>query len=185
MRTVAACRKAIDMMSERALSRQSHGNTIANHQMVQEAIADSWSQYNMLRLLVLYTAWKIDNTSTRDARTEIAMCKTTCAEVQHDIVFRAIHIFGSLGVTHLTPLQSMWAGVPTQFIMDGPNEVHKVTIAKNLLKGFEPHEGYWPTEFLPAKREAAKKKFASLLAADPELARRVERLEASQYESIS
>jgi acyl-CoA dehydrogenase len=185
MRTVAECKRAIDMMSERALSRQSHGNVIAHHQMVQEAIADSWSQYNMLRLLVLYTAWKIDNSSTRDARTEIAMCKTTCAEVQRDIVFRAIHIFGSLGVTHLTPLQEMWAGVPTQFIMDGPNEVHKVTIAKNVLKSYEPHEGNWPTEFLPAKRAAAKKKFASVLAADPELAKRVDRLEAAQYGAIS
>jgi acyl-CoA dehydrogenase len=185
MRTVATCRKAIDMMSERALSRQSHGSVIANHQMVQEAIADSWSQYNMLRLLVLYTAWKIDHSSTRDARAEIAMCKTTCAEVQKDIVFRAIHIFGSLGVTHLTPLQDMWSGVPTQFIMDGPNEVHKVTIAKSVLRSYEPHEGNWPSEFLPAKREQAKRKFAELLTSDEEIAKRVVALERSQYTGIS
>jgi acyl-CoA dehydrogenase len=185
MRTVAACKRAIDMMAERALSRESHGKVISDHQMVQEQIADSWSQYNMLRLLVLYTAWKIDNSSTRDARTEIAMCKTTCAEIQKDIVFRAIHMFGSLGVTHLTPLQQMWSGVPTQFIMDGPNEVHKVTIAKNVLKNYQPHEGNWPTEFLPAKREQAKKKFADLLANDPELAKRVEMVERGQYSTIS
>jgi acyl-CoA dehydrogenase len=113
------------------------------------------------------------------------MCKTACAEVQKDIVFRAIHIYGSLGVTHLTPLQDMWAGVPTQFIMDGPHEVHKVTIARNVLKGYAPHEGNWPTEFLPAKREAAKKKFADLLASDEELAKRVEMLERDQYADIS
>jgi alkylation response protein AidB-like acyl-CoA dehydrogenase len=184
MRTVAACKKAIDMMCERALSRESHGKTIAEHQMVQEAIADSYAEYNMLRLLVLWTAWTIDQTSTRDSRTQISACKTSCAKVQHDIVFRAVHIFGSLGVTHLTPLQEMWNMVPTQFIMDGPDEVHKVTVARNVLKGYAPHEGNWPTEFLPTKREAAKKKFAALLDADPELAAEVERLEAAQYASI-
>jgi alkylation response protein AidB-like acyl-CoA dehydrogenase len=185
MRTVAACKIAIDMMCERALSRESHGRSISEHQMVQEAIADSWSQYHQLRLLVLWTAWTIDRTSTRDARTQIAMCKTVCAEVQKDIVFRAIHIFGSLGVTHLTPLQDLWAKVPTQFIMDGPHEVHKVTVARNVLKGYEAQPGLWPTQFLPAQREAAKKKFAGLLSSDPELADRVDRVERGQYESIS
>jgi alkylation response protein AidB-like acyl-CoA dehydrogenase len=182
---VAACKKAIDMMAERALSRESHGKTISEHQMVQEAIADSYSEYHMLRLLVLWTAWQIDQTNTREARTQIAMCKTQCAKIQHDIIFRAIHIFGSLGVTHLTPLQEMWNSVPTQYIMDGPNEVHKVTVARNVLKNYEAHEGNWPTEFLPAKREAAREKFADLLDRDPELAAQVDALEAGQYADIS
>ena len=185
MRTVAACKKAIDMMCERALSRESHGKVIAEHQMVQEAIADSYAEYNMLRLLVLWTAWTIDNTNTREARTQIAACKYSCAKVQRDIVFRAIHIFGSLGVTHLTPLQEMWASVPTQFIMDGPNEVHKVTVSRNVLKGYRAHEGDWPTEFIPAKRRAAKEKFAVLLASDPELAASVDRLEHHTFADIS
>jgi alkylation response protein AidB-like acyl-CoA dehydrogenase len=185
MRTVASCKKAIDMMAERALSRESHGKIIAEHQMVQEAIADSYAEYNMLRLLVLWTAWTIDQTNTRDSRTQIAACKYSCAKIQHDIVFRAMHIFGSLGVTHLTPLQQMWSGVPTQFIMDGPDEVHKVTVARNVLKNYTPHEGNWPTEFLPAKREAAKQKFAALLDADDELAAQVAAIEAGQYAHIS
>jgi acyl-CoA dehydrogenase len=185
MRTVAHCKKAVDMMCERALSRESHGKTIAEHQMVQEAIADSYAELNMLRLLVLWTAWTIDRSNTRDARTQIAACKYSCAKVQHDIVFRAIHILGSLGVTHLTPLQQLWNSVPTQFIMDGPNEVHKVTVARNVLKNYQPHEGNWPTEFLPARREEAKKKFADLLANDPELARMVEQIEQEQYAEIS
>ena len=181
MRTVAVCKRAIDMMCERALSRQSHGARIAEHQTVQEAIADSWSQYHQLRLLVLWTAWQIDNSSTADARTQIAMCKTVAAQTQHDIVFRAVHIFGSLGVTHLTPLERMWAAVPSQYIMDGPNEVHKVGIARSVLRGYEPHEGDWPTEFLPAKREAAKQKYARLLAAEPDLAADVAALERLQF----
>jgi acyl-CoA dehydrogenase len=185
MRTVAACKKAIDMMCERALSRESHGKVIADHQMVQQAIADSYAEYNMLRLLVLWTAWTIDNSSTREARPQIAACKYSCAKVQHDIMFRAIHIYGSLGVTHLTPLQEMWASVPTQFIMDGPDEVHKVTVAKSVLRGYEPHEGNWPTEFIPAKRDAAKQKYADVLAANPDLAEQVDAMERRAYADIS
>ena len=173
------------MMCERALSRESHGKVIADHQMVQQAIADSYAEYNMLRLLVLWTAWTIDNSSTREARPQIAACKYSSAKVQHDIMFRAIHIYGSLGVTHLTPLQEMWASVPTQFIMDGPDEVHKVTVAKSVLRGYEPHEGNWPTEFIPAKREAAKQKYADVLAANPDLAEQVDAMERRAYADIS
>src|SRR5919205_921498 len=87
MRTIAQCKRAFDMMCERALSRESHGKIIAEHQMVQEAIAD------------------------------------------------------------------------------GVDEVHKATVARNVLKDYRPHEGLWPTEYIPAKREQARKKYADLLAA--------------------
>ena len=158
------------MMCERALSRESHGKVIAEHQMVQEAIANSYAEINMLRLLVLWTAWTIDNSSTQAARTQIAACKYTCAKVLRDVSYRALHIYGSLGTTNLTPLQAMYAGAPTMGIADGVDEVHKVTVARNVLKGYKPHEGLWPTEYLPAKREQARKKYADLLATDPDLA---------------
>jgi alkylation response protein AidB-like acyl-CoA dehydrogenase len=169
MRTIAQCKLAFDMMCERALSRESHGKVIADHQMVQEAIADSYAEINMLRLLVLWTAWTIDNSSTQEARTQIAACKYTCAKVLKDVSFRALHIMGSLGTTNLTPLQAMYAGAPTMGIADGVDEVHKVTVARNVLKDYRPHEGLWPTEYIPAKREEARKKYADLLAAEPEL----------------
>jgi alkylation response protein AidB-like acyl-CoA dehydrogenase len=170
MRGIAQCRKAFDMMCERALSRRAHGKVIAEHQMVQEAIADSYAEINMLRLLVLWTAWTIDNSSTRAARTQIAACKFTCAKVLREVSYRAIHIFGSLGVTNLTPLQAMWASSPNMSVMDGVDEVHKVTVARNVLKEYQPHEGVWPTEYLPHKRAAAREKYAELLDTDPELA---------------
>jgi acyl-CoA dehydrogenase len=170
MRTVAWVKLAFDMMCERALSRESHGKTIADHQMVQEAIADSYAEINMLRLLVLWTAWTIDNSSIREARTQIAACKYTCAKVLREVSYRALHIMGSLGTTNLTPLQAMWASAPTMAILDGVDEVHKVTVARNVLKGYQPHPGLWPTEYIPAKREEARKKYADLLAADPDLA---------------
>ncbi len=170
MRTVAQVKLAFDIMCERALSRQSHGKIIAEHQMVQEMIADSYADINMLRLLVLWTAWTIDNSSTKEARTQIAACKYTCAKVLREVSYRALHVLGSLGTTDLMPLQAMWAAAPTMAVVDGVDEVHKVTVARNVLKSYEPHPGLWPTEYIPAKREEARKKYADLIAADPDLA---------------
>ena len=169
MRAVAQCQLAFDMMCERALSRRSHGQVVANHQMVQEAVADSYAEIQMLRLLVLWTAWTIDSSSTQEARTQISTCKFTCAKVLREVSYRAIHVFGSLGVTDLTPLQAMWASAPQMAVMDGVDEVHKVVVATNVLKDHRPHEGLWPTEFEPAKQEAARKKLEPLLAGDPAL----------------
>ncbi|HZU72391.1 MAG TPA: acyl-CoA dehydrogenase family protein [Acidimicrobiales bacterium] len=169
MRTVAQVKRAFDMMCERALSRESHGKIIAEHQMVQEMIADSYAEINMLRLLVLWTAWTIDQSSTQAARTQIAACKYTCAKVLREVSYRALHIYGSLGTTNLTPLQAMYAGAPTMAIADGVDEVHKTTVARNVLKDYRPHPGLWPTEYIPAKREEARKKYADLLT-DPDLA---------------
>src|SRR5438309_6678272 len=119
MRTVAQVKRAFDMMCERALSRQSHGKVIAEHQMVQEAVADSYAEINMLRLLVLWTAWSIDNSSTQATRTQISACKFTCAKVLKDVTYRALHVFGSLGMTDLTPLLSQWENAPAMAVMDG------------------------------------------------------------------
>jgi acyl-CoA dehydrogenase len=178
MRTIAQCKRAFDMMCERALSRESHGKIIGDHQMVQEAIADSYAEINMLRLLVLWTAWTIDNSSTQEARTQIAACKYTMAKVLREVSYRALHIMGSLGTTNLTPLQAMYASAPTMGIADGVDEVHKVTVARNVLKGYRPHDGMWPTEYIPAKRENARKKYTELFAQDPDLEKYADRMQA-------
>lgn len=169
MRTIAQCKLAFDMMCERALSRESHGKIIGEHQMVQEKIAESYASIRMLRLFVLETAWKIDNSSTQETRTDIAAVKYTMAKVLREVSFNALHILGSLGTTNLTPIQAMYAAAPTMGIADGVDEVHKVTVARNVLKYYEPHEGFWPTEYLPAKRERAREKFEPLFAEDPDL----------------
>src|SRR5438045_5653403 len=111
----------------------------------------------MLRLLVLGTSGTIDNASTQEARTQIAACKYTCAKVLREVSYRALHIMGSLGTTNLTPLQAMYAGAPTMAIADGVDEVHKATVARNVLKDYRPHPGLWPTEYLPAKRAEPRK----------------------------
>src|SRR5256714_2069000 len=169
MRTIAQCKLAFDMMCERALSRESHGKIIAEHQMVQEKIADSYASIRMLRLFVLETAWKIDNTSTQETRTDIAAVKYTMAKVRPEESFNALPIPGSLGTTNPTPLQATYAGAPTMGIADGVDEVHKATVARNILKQYRPHEGYRPTEYFPAQRGQALAKFEPKFQADPEL----------------
>ena len=169
MRTIAQCKLAFDVMCERALSRESHGKMIGEHQMVQEKIADSYAAIRMLRLFVLETAWKIDHSSTQETRTDIAAVKYTMAKVLREVSFNSLHILGSLGTTNLTPIQAMYAGAPTMGIADGVDEVHKATVARNVLKFYEPHEGFWPTEYLPAKREKAREKFEPLFSRDPDL----------------
>jgi hypothetical protein len=124
----------------------------------------------MLRLLVLETAWKIDQTSTQECRTDIAAVKFTMARVLREVSFNALHIHGSLGTTDLTPLQDMYASAPTMGIADGVDEVHKATVARRVLKEYRPHEGYFPTEFVPYKREEAWKKMQPVLDARPDLA---------------
>ncbi|MFI6386692.1 acyl-CoA dehydrogenase family protein [Nonomuraea sp. NPDC050540] len=162
MRTVAAVKRAFDMMCERALSRATHDGVLAGKQLVQAAIADSYLQIQQFRLLVLHTAWLIDRSSTREARTQIAACKVAAARVFHDVVYRAMHLHGALGVSNDTPLARLWQAAPLMGIMDGPTEVHQASIARRVLKDYAPAPGLWPTEYLPDKIAAARAKYADI-----------------------
>ncbi|HVV10520.1 acyl-CoA dehydrogenase family protein [Amycolatopsis sp.] len=163
MRTVGKCRRAFDMMCERALSRRTQRERLADKQAVQAFIADSWIELQQYRLMVLHTAWVIDTQPHGAARTQIAMCKVAMAKVYHDIVQRALHLHGSLGTTHETPLAEMWMSVPSLALADGPTEVHRTTIAKQLLKQYQPAEGLFPSEHVPPKLAAAKERYAAIL----------------------
>jgi acyl-CoA dehydrogenase len=163
MRTIATVKKALQMMCERALSRRTQGGPLAEKQMVQEAIADSFIQIEQFRLLVLYAAWHIDQGHPREARTYIAAVKVQTAEVLHDVVRRALHLHGALGCSNEMPLIHMWMTVPVMGIADGPTEVHKVTVAKQVLRRYEPYEGLWPRDFLPQRVAEARAKYAEIL----------------------
>ncbi len=163
MRTVAGVKSALKMMCERVLSRRTQGEQLARKQMVQEKIADSFMELEQFRLLVMYAAWHIDKGHKAEARTYIAMVKVQMAKVLHDVVYRALHLHGALGCSNEMPLMKMWTGVPVMGIADGPTEVHKVTIAKAVLKQYEPYEGLWPNEFLPTRVEEARAQFAEYL----------------------
>jgi len=148
---------------ERALSRRTQGGLLADKQLVQAAIADSWMQLAQLRLMVLYTAWVIDQNATAGARKEIAACKVLAANVLHDIVYRAMHLHGALGVTDEMPLARMWQALPSMGIVDGPTEVHQVTIARQLLKDREPSQGTWPSRWLPPRVEESRQRYADAI----------------------
>ncbi|GIW40236.1 MAG: acyl-CoA dehydrogenase [Candidatus Binatia bacterium] len=163
MRTVGMCQKAFDMMCERVLSRETQGSLLAEKQSVQNYVADSWIELQQFRLLVLHTAWLIDRGEKDKARTQIAAVKVATARILHDIVFRSMHVHGALGVSNEMPFGRMWMAVPVMGIVDGPTEVHRVTVARRVLRHYKPSEGLFPSEHIPTKLEAARKKFAQYL----------------------
>ena len=128
MRTVGVCNRALEMMLERAVSRRTQGRLLADHQFVKGMIAQSAIELEQFRLLVLKTAWIIDNEPHGAARTHIGMAKVAMAKVYHDIVERAVHLHGALGTSRDTPLAKMWMGVPMLAVADGPTEVHLVQV---------------------------------------------------------
>jgi acyl-CoA dehydrogenase len=163
MRTVAMVRKALRMMCERALSRHTQGDLLANKQMVQQYVADSFIQLEQFRLLVLYTAWHIDKGHKKEARTYIAAVKVQMAEVLHDVVRRSLQVHGALGCSNEMPLAGLWMTVPVMGIADGPSEVHKLTVAKAVLAQHKPYDGLWPNDFLPERVAEARARFAQYL----------------------
>ena len=169
MRTVGMLNKAFDMMCERAVSRVTKGERLADKQMVQERIADSYTQITQFRLHVLYAAWLLDEDKayTRRVRREISAVKAAMPGVLKDVVYRALHIHGSLGMSNETPLMDMWQYVPEMGIVDGPTEVHKVGVAKDVLRNVAPSPDVFPTYFVPTRRAEAEKKFAQYLGQEP------------------
>ena len=164
MRTVGQVRRAFDMMCERAVSRQVRGGALSTFQMTQEKIADSWIEMEQFRLLVLRTAWLIDRYKDyKRVRKDIAAVKVLTPKVLHDVVQRAMHLHGSLGVSNEMPFSTLMILAEGLGIADGPTEVHKLTLARQLLKSYEPVEGLWPTGHLPTRRAAAQARFADLL----------------------
>jgi len=164
MRTIGLAQKALDMMCERALSRETQGSLLADKQFVQGFIADSYAQLVQFRLFVLYTAWTIDKYNDyRRVRKDIAAVKVVMPTVLHDIAMRAIQIHGALGVSNEMPFARMLMGASVMGLADGPTEVHKVTVARQVLRGYSASDDLWPTEHLPKKLAAAEAKFAEHL----------------------
>ena len=162
MRTVGICNRAVEMMLERAVSRRTQGRALSDHQFVKGMIADSTIDIEQFRLLILKTAWLIDNEPHGAARTHIGMAKVAMAKVYHDVVQRAVHLHGALGTSRDTPLAKFWMGIPMLAVADGPTEVHKVQIANAMLKGVEPAPGLFPSEHIPTKTAAAREKYKHL-----------------------
>ena len=164
MRTIGMAQKALDMMCERALSRETQGSILAEKQFVQGYIADSYAQLAQFRLFVLFTAWEIDKYNDyKRVRKDIATAKVVMPGVLHDIAWRAMQMHGALGTTNEMPFPMMINAAAIMGIADGPTEVHKLTVARQVLRDYQPADGMWPSEWIPGKLEAAKAKFAEYM----------------------
>jgi acyl-CoA dehydrogenase len=166
MRTVGACQHAFDLMCRRAVSRQTREGRLADMPVVQEQIADAWIQLQQFRLLVLRTAWLIDkHKDYKVVRKDIAAIKVAMPKVYHDIAATALHLHGALGVSNEMPFMGMVTGAFVMGIADGPTEVHKATVAKQVLRDYSPDNDLFPAYHIPKLREAAQDKYAADLEA--------------------
>jgi acyl-CoA dehydrogenase len=120
-------------MCDRANSRDSFGGPLADKQFVQDFIAKSRMEVDQARLLTLYAAWQMDTEGKRRARQAISMIKVVAANVVMDVLDRAIQVHGSLGMSDDTPLAGMWRFMRMLRVADGPDEVHKMVIARREL----------------------------------------------------
>jgi acyl-CoA dehydrogenase len=167
MRTIGSTRRALEMMMERAVSRTTKGKRFADFQLVQVDIAECWIAIEEFKLLVLKTAWLIDQGRDEEARLWIGACKVRCAEVAMKVSSKAMHLLGSLGVTNETPLANSLVGAIVMGLADGPTEIHQMQVGRTLLKGAIPAEGRFPTEHFLAARERAEAWLATKTAKVP------------------
>lgn len=129
------------MMVERAAHRQVHGGLLADKQFVQGMIADSYIDIQTARLFTLHAAEKIDQ-GLQAARTDISAIKVYVPAAYTRVVDRAIQVWVAAGVSNDLPLAGMYMGARTLRIADGPDEVHKILIAKNVLGQYARGEGW-------------------------------------------
>ena len=161
MRWLGQSQRAFDMMCERALSRYTHGSLLSEKQTIQNWIADSMAEMHAARLMTLHAAWKMDQVGASASRVEIAMIKYYGATVLHNVIDRALQTYGSLGYSSDMPLEAMYRAARAARIYDGPDEVHRQTVARHALKNYAPSE--IPTDHIPTRQAAARDKFAEML----------------------
>lgn len=161
MRWMGVSRRALDSLCERAVSKSVHGGLLADKEMVQDWIATSAAEIEASRLLTLKAAWMIDKVGASGARQEIAMIKYHGAKVMHDVLDRAIQIHGALGYSTDMPLEEAYRWSRAARLYDGPDEVHKVSVARRILKGYEPRDK--PSDHIPTRKEAAMEKWGPVI----------------------
>jgi acyl-CoA dehydrogenase len=115
------------------------------------------------RLMTLHAAWKMDSEGVLAARQDIAMIKYYGAQVLHDVIDRAVQAHGALGYSTDLPLEAMYRFARAARIYDGPDEVHRSSVARQVLRRYEAPPDGVPTEHVPTRTAAARRQFADLL----------------------
>ena len=134
MRAIGAAERALEMMCERADQREAFGNPVSHYGNIRDWIAESRIELEMARLLVLKTAWLMDTVGNQHARIEISGIKFAIPKVVLQIIDRAIQVHGGGGVSDDFPLAAMYAHIRTLRLADGPDEVHKLSLARQELR---------------------------------------------------
>lgn len=167
MRTIASARSAFDAMCQRVLSRRTKDEVLAEKQTVQEKIADSWIELEQFRLLVLRTAWLIDkHQDYKKVLKDIAAVKAAMPMVLHNIAGRALHLHGSIGLSREMPFAQQVIDSYFLGLADGPTEVHKVAVAKQVLRAYKPTNALFPAYHLPQVRERAREHYPDIVPID-------------------
>ena len=138
MWSIAKAQVALDMATARAIERETFGERVADRQGVQWMLADCAEQLYITRLLILHIAYKMDR--GLDLRQENSIAKNYIAHMLHNVIDTALQIHGALGYTLDTPLAAWYAEVRQQRLVDGPDEVHRWMVGRNVVKAFE-HDG--------------------------------------------
>jgi acyl-CoA dehydrogenase len=138
MRAIGMAERALNLTIKRAQDRVTFGEPLASRANIQDWIAESRIEIEMVRLLTLKTAWLMDTAGNRPARVEIAAIKVAAPAVALKVIDRAIQVHGAGGLTEDYPLAGFYAYARTLRIVDGPDEVHKRTIAQAELRRVTP-----------------------------------------------
>ena len=165
MRWLGVSQRAFDMLCEYATHRYAFGSVLADKQTIKNWIADSAAQMHAARLMTLHAAWKMDTQGASAARQEVSLIKVYGAQVLHDVIDRALQIHGSLGYSTDMPLEAMYRFARGARFYDGPDEVHRESVARRILRGYEPPADGIPSEHVPTRQAAARVKFAAMLEA--------------------
>jgi acyl-CoA dehydrogenase len=137
MRTIGAAERALELLCRRVVSRVAFGKTLAEQGVIQQWIADARIEIDQCRLYTLYAAWLMDTQGNKAARTEIAGIKVSAPQMALRVIDHAIQAHGAAGVGGDTPLASLYAHIRTLRLADGPDEVHRRTIARRELARYE------------------------------------------------
>ena len=138
MRSIGAAERALDLMCQRALQRTTFGKRLAERANIMDWIAESRIELEMVRLLTLKTAWLMDTVGNKAAAVEISAIKVAGPNVAAKIIDRAIQVHGAGGISDDYPLAASWAWQRALRFADGPDEVHKMTIARRELRKHDP-----------------------------------------------
>jgi acyl-CoA dehydrogenase len=157
MRTIGQCELALELAAERTLERRAFGQYLSEFANVQEWIAECRLEIDQARLLVLRTAWELDDGACDAAllRAHVAAIKVVAARLQSRVVDRAIQAFGAMGLSPDTPLAYLWSWGRALHLMDGPDEVHLRTVARHELARAKEKMGEGAAWFTTPEQMAA------------------------------